>query len=58
MAEIVADGISKRYPDGSVAVAELDLHIADGEFLILVGPSGAEVDDAEHDRGPGGHHLR
>ncbi|HNP57801.1 MAG TPA: sn-glycerol-3-phosphate ABC transporter ATP-binding protein UgpC [Gordonia sp. (in: high G+C Gram-positive bacteria)] len=40
MAEIVADGISKRYPDGSVAVAELDLHIADGEFLILVGPSG------------------
>ncbi|MFT4200012.1 ABC transporter ATP-binding protein [Gordonia sp. (in: high G+C Gram-positive bacteria)] len=40
MAEIVADGISKSYPDGSVAVAELDLTIADGEFLILVGPSG------------------
>ncbi|QKT06819.1 sn-glycerol-3-phosphate ABC transporter ATP-binding protein UgpC [Gordonia sp. X0973] len=40
MAEIVADGISKTYPDGSVAVAELDLTIADGEFVILVGPSG------------------
>ncbi|GAB11491.1 putative ABC transporter ATP-binding protein, partial [Gordonia araii NBRC 100433] len=40
MAEIVADGITKRYPDGSVAVAELDLTIADGEFVILVGPSG------------------
>ncbi len=40
MAEIVADGVTKRYPDGSLAVAELDLTIADGEFLILVGPSG------------------
>ncbi|GED97406.1 ABC transporter ATP-binding protein [Gordonia crocea] len=40
MAEIVADGITKRYPDGAVAVAELDLTIADGEFVILVGPSG------------------
>ncbi|GAA3048041.1 sn-glycerol-3-phosphate ABC transporter ATP-binding protein UgpC [Gordonia defluvii] len=40
MAEIVADGITKRYPDGSVAVACLDLAIADGEFVILVGPSG------------------
>ena len=37
---IVADGITKRYPDGSVAVACLDLAIADGEFVILVGPSG------------------
>ncbi|MFT3899595.1 MAG: sn-glycerol-3-phosphate ABC transporter ATP-binding protein UgpC [Gordonia sp. (in: high G+C Gram-positive bacteria)] len=40
MAEIVADGITKSYPDGSVAVQELNLTIADGEFLILVGPSG------------------
>ncbi|MET8697852.1 sn-glycerol-3-phosphate ABC transporter ATP-binding protein UgpC [Kitasatospora sp. NPDC004723] len=40
MAEIVLDGISKRYPDGSVAVHDLDLTVADGEFVILVGPSG------------------
>ncbi|GAA0962193.1 sn-glycerol-3-phosphate ABC transporter ATP-binding protein UgpC [Actinocorallia libanotica] len=40
MAEIVLDGVSKRFPDGTVAVAELDLTVADGEFVILVGPSG------------------
>ena len=40
MAEIVLDKVSKRYPDGAVAVSEVDLHIADGEFVILVGPSG------------------
>ncbi|GAA2720984.1 sn-glycerol-3-phosphate ABC transporter ATP-binding protein UgpC [Actinocorallia aurantiaca] len=40
MAEIVLDGVTKRFPDGTVAVAEFDLTIADGEFVILVGPSG------------------
>ncbi|HUR75208.1 MAG TPA: sn-glycerol-3-phosphate ABC transporter ATP-binding protein UgpC [Sporichthya sp.] len=40
MAEIVLDGVTKRYPDGSVAVSEVNLEIADGEFVILVGPSG------------------
>jgi multiple sugar transport system ATP-binding protein len=40
MAEIVLDGVTKRYPDGTEAVKGLDLDIADGEFLILVGPSG------------------
>src|ERR1700712_6144174 len=40
MAEIVLDKVSKRYPDGAVAVQEVDLHIEDGEFVILVGPSG------------------
>src|SRR3954462_8734819 len=40
MAEIVLDGITKRYPDGTEAVKKLELDIADGEFLILVGPSG------------------
>ncbi len=40
MAEIVLDGISKRFPDGTEAVRELDLTVADGEFFILVGPSG------------------
>ena len=40
MAEITLDKVNKRFPDGTVAVKELDLEIADGEFLILVGPSG------------------
>ncbi|MGP3923611.1 ABC transporter ATP-binding protein [Streptomyces sp. 8N616] len=40
MAEIILEGITKRYPDGALAVQDVDLHIADGEFVILVGPSG------------------
>ncbi|EKX61612.1 ABC transporter ATP-binding protein [Streptomyces ipomoeae] len=40
MAEIVLEGVTKRYPDGSLAVQGVDLDIADGEFVILVGPSG------------------
>jgi len=40
MAEIVLDHVSKRYPDGSLAVSDVNINIADGEFVILVGPSG------------------
>ena len=40
MAEIVLDNVVKRYPDGALAVDNLNLTIADGEFIILVGPSG------------------
>src|SRR3712207_3062232 len=40
MAEIVFDGVTKRYPDGYEAVKSMDLTIGDGEFMILVGPSG------------------
>ena len=41
MAEIVLDGVTKRYPDGTEAVKQVDLEIQDGEFVILVGPPGA-----------------
>jgi multiple sugar transport system ATP-binding protein len=40
MAEIVLDGVSKRFPDGFEAVKDMNLEINDGEFMILVGPSG------------------
>jgi multiple sugar transport system ATP-binding protein len=40
MADIVFDHVSKRYPDGTLAVDDLDIAIADHEFMIFVGPSG------------------
>ncbi len=40
MAEIVLDDVWKVYPDGTEAVRNLDLTIADKEFVVLVGPSG------------------
>jgi multiple sugar transport system ATP-binding protein len=40
MAEIVLDGVTKRFKDGTEAVKRADFTIADGEFFILVGPSG------------------
>jgi multiple sugar transport system ATP-binding protein len=40
VADIVLDKVTKRYPDGALAVNEVNLEIADGEFVILVGPSG------------------
>jgi multiple sugar transport system ATP-binding protein len=39
-AGIVLEGVSKVYPDGTQAVASLDLEIPDGELTVLVGPSG------------------
>jgi multiple sugar transport system ATP-binding protein len=32
--------IVKRYPDGFLAVDDISIDVADGEFIILVGPSG------------------
>src|SRR3954468_9574625 len=40
MAEIVLNGISKRFADGFEAVKDMSLDVNDGEFVILVGPSG------------------
>ncbi len=40
MAEIRLENLTKVYPDGTLAVNDLDLEIGDGEFVVLVGPSG------------------
>jgi osmoprotectant transport system ATP-binding protein len=34
------DAVSKRFPDGTVAVHELTLEVPEGEICVLVGPSG------------------
>ncbi len=40
MASIKFSGVGKRYPNGFVALENLNLEIADKEFLVLLGPSG------------------
>ena len=35
MAEIVLDKVTKRYPDGALAVSEMDIHIKDGAFMPI-----------------------
>jgi len=40
VAEVVFDGVTKIYGDGTRAVDSLALDVADGEFMVLVGPSG------------------
>ena len=40
MAAIEFRGVTKRFPDGTIAVDDLHLRIEDGEFMIFVGPSG------------------
>ena len=34
------DGVTKKYPDGTVAVDELSLDVPDGTLAVFVGPSG------------------
>ncbi len=40
MARVDLEQLDKVYPGGSVALRGIDLHVADGELLVLVGPSG------------------
>ena len=40
MPRIDFKGVTKTYPDGTRAVADLDLVVEDGELLCLLGPSG------------------
>ena len=40
MAEVVMKGLKKVYDGGVTAVHDVNLHIQDKEFIVLVGPSG------------------
>lgn len=40
MGELRLDRLTKRFPDGTVAVNAVSLTIGDGELFVLVGPSG------------------
>ena len=40
MAEVLVKSLHKAFPDGTVAVEELDLTIGDGELFVMLGPSG------------------
>jgi len=40
LADIVLEGVTKVFPDGTRAVSEVDLHVPDGKLVVLVGPSG------------------
>ena len=40
MAEIAFQDVTKVFADGTVAVASLNLTVADGSLMVLVGPSG------------------
>ena len=46
MAAVKLDKITKIYPNGFQAVTDLSLELADGEFLVLVGPSGCDKSTA------------
>jgi cell division transport system ATP-binding protein len=40
-AVLVLRGVGKTYPNGKAALKDVDLTLAEGEFVFLVGPSGA-----------------
>jgi len=41
MAAVTLRRVSKRFPNGALAVRDVTLEIADGELLVLLGPSGS-----------------
>lgn len=35
------ENVTKKFPDGTIALSDIDLKIGDKEFLFVIGPSGA-----------------
>ncbi|MFZ0974223.1 MAG: ABC transporter ATP-binding protein [Solirubrobacteraceae bacterium] len=46
MASIEFEHVTKHYKDGFEAVRDMSLEVRDGEFMILVGPSGSDKSTA------------
>ena len=40
MANVTLRNVKKAYPNGFEAIKGIDFDVADGEFVVLVGPSG------------------
>ena len=40
VATVELKGVNKTFPEGAVAVDDLNLEVRDGEFMVLLGPSG------------------
>ncbi len=40
MVAIDVEGVSVRHPDGTIALDGVDLHVADGEAVVITGPTG------------------
>ncbi|MGB0903379.1 MAG: ATP-binding cassette domain-containing protein, partial [Mangrovicoccus sp.] len=40
MAQLHLNSVEKTYPNGFKAVHGIDLEVREGEFMVLVGPSG------------------
>ncbi len=59
MSSVSLEKVTKVYSNGFEAVNRLDLEIADGEFMVVVGPVRMWQDHgAADDRGTGEHHVR
>jgi multiple sugar transport system ATP-binding protein len=41
VATVALTNVSKVFGDGTIAVDDVSLDVADGEFMALLGPSGA-----------------
>ncbi len=56
MAEVIFNKLEKVYSNGFKAVHGIDLKIADGEFMVIVGPLRLrQIDHPAHAGGPGDH---